>query len=176
MLTVFRPNTDKPLEVKSGLYVPISQVLRPERTNSQNSSSKNSASTECILGIFNILRDMGSVLKDITQNVARCMESEIEALRSTVVTLFDKVSTETFYSKVFKKILPLIKQELLTKGTLCFRFDALTELGAFMRTEFLYVSVLRVASRPRVKLASCKSALNPRCFTLLTFLRRWSRC
>ena len=30
-----------------------------------------------------------------------------------------------------------------------------------MQTEFLYISVLRVASRPRVKLASCKSALNP---------------
>ena len=43
----------------------------------------------------------------------------------------------------------------------CFRFDALTELEAFMRTEFLCVSVLRVASGPRVKLASCKSALNP---------------
>ena len=30
-----------------------------------------------------------------------------------------------------------------------------------MRTEFLCVSVLRVASGPRVTLASCKSALNP---------------
>ena len=30
-----------------------------------------------------------------------------------------------------------------------------------MRTEFLCVSVLRVASGPRLKLASCKSALNP---------------
>ena len=30
-----------------------------------------------------------------------------------------------------------------------------------MRTEFLCVSVLRVASGPRVKSASCKSALNP---------------
>ena len=30
-----------------------------------------------------------------------------------------------------------------------------------MRTEFLCVSVLRVASGPRVKLASCKSTLNP---------------
>ena len=30
------------------------------------------------------------------------------------------------------------------------RFDALTELGAFMRTEFLCISVLRVASGPRV--------------------------
>ena len=30
-----------------------------------------------------------------------------------------------------------------------------------MRSEFLCVSVLRVASGPRVKLASCKSALNP---------------
>ena len=36
-----------------------------------------------------------------------------------------------------------------------------TELGAFMRTEFLCISVLRVASGPRVKLASCKSALTP---------------
>ena len=40
---------------------------------------------------------------------------------------------------------------------LCFRFDALTELGAFMRTEFLCISVLRAASGPRTKLASCKS-------------------
>ena len=30
-----------------------------------------------------------------------------------------------------------------------------------MRTKFLCISVLRVASGPRVKLASCKSALNP---------------
>ena len=30
-----------------------------------------------------------------------------------------------------------------------------------MRTEFLYGSVLRVASGPMVKLASCKSALTP---------------
>ena len=44
---------------------------------------------------------------------------------------------------------------------LCFRFDALTELGTFMRTKFLCISVLRVASGPRVKLASCKSALTP---------------
>ena len=33
--------------------------------------------------------------------------------------------------------------------------------AAFMRTEFLCISVLRVASGPRVKLASYKSALNP---------------
>ena len=37
----------------------------------------------------------------------------------------------------------------------------MTELGAFTRTEFLCISVLRVVSGPRVKLASCKSALNP---------------
>ena len=30
-----------------------------------------------------------------------------------------------------------------------------------MRTKFLCVSILRVASGPRVKVASCKSALNP---------------
>ena len=42
-----------------------------------------------------------------------------------------------------------------------FRFDELIELGAFMRTKFLCISVLRVASGPRVKLASCKSALTP---------------
>ena len=30
-----------------------------------------------------------------------------------------------------------------------------------MRTVFLCISVLSVASEPRVKLASCKSALNP---------------
>ena len=45
-----------------------------------------------------------------------------------------------------------------------------------MRTEFLCISVIRVASGPRVKLASCKSALNLGWFTLLTVLWRWSRC
>ena len=39
-----------------------------------------------------------------------------------------------------------------------------------MRTEFLCISVLRVASGPRVKLASCESALNPRWFALPTVL------
>ena len=60
-----------------------------------------------------------------------------------------------------------------------------------MRTEFLCISVVRVASGPRMKLASCKSALcisvlrvasgrksalNPRWFSLLTVLRQWFRC
>ena len=54
------------------------------------------------------------------------------------------------------------KVELAMSTRLCtFRFDALTELGAFMRTEFLCISVLRITSGPRVKLVSCKSALNP---------------
>ena len=44
-----------------------------------------------------------------------------------------------------------------------------------MRTKYLCVSVLRVASGPKKKLASCKSALNHMVFTLLTVLRRWSR-
>ena len=36
-----------------------------------------------------------------------------------------------------------------------------TGLGAFRRTELLCFAVFRVASGPRVKLAGCKSALNP---------------
>ena len=36
----------------------------------------------------------------------------------------------------------------------------MTELGAFVRTEFLCISVLRVASGPRVKLAGYKRILN----------------
>ena len=44
---------------------------------------------------------------------------------------------------------------------LYFRFDALTVSEAFMRTEFvLCISVLSVASGPRMKLASSKDALN----------------
>ena len=79
---------------------------------------------------------------------------------------YSRISHE--YSSLFIIVINLI---------FSFHFDALTELGAFMRTEFLCVSVLRVASGPRVKLASCKSALNPpRWFALLTVLRRWSRC
>ena len=35
-----------------------------------------------------------------------------------------------------------------------FRFDALARLGAFMLAEFLCISVLTIASGPRVKLAS----------------------
>ena len=39
--------------------------------------------------------------------------------------------------------------------------DALTELGAFMRTEFLCISVLGVVSWPGVGLAGCEGALDP---------------
>ena len=39
-----------------------------------------------------------------------------------------------------------------------------------MRTEFLCISVLRIASGPRVRLADCKGALDPRWFTLLAGL------
>ena len=35
-----------------------------------------------------------------------------------------------------------------------------TDIG-IMRTELLCISILRVASGPRLKLASCKSALKP---------------
>ena len=42
---------------------------------------------------------------------------------------------------------------------LCFSYDASTELGAIMRTEFLCISVLKGASGSRVKLVNCKSAL-----------------
>ena len=56
------------------------------------------------------------------------------------------------YSSLFIIVITLI---------LCFRFDALTELGTFMQTDFLCIAVLRVASEPRIKLAGCKSALNP---------------
>ena len=58
-----------------------------------------------------------------------------------------------------------------------------------MRTKFLCISAFSVASGPRVKLGSCKSALNPTVvysterskavvpvFTLLIVLRRLSRC
>ena len=51
---------------------------------------------------------------------------------------YNRVSHE--YSSLFIIVINLI---------LCFRFDALTELGAFMRNEYLCISVLRVASGPR---------------------------
>ena len=68
----------------------------------------------------------------------------------SITLAYSRISHE--YSSLFIIVINLI---------LYFRFDALTDLGAFMRTEFLYIFVLRVASGPRVKLASCKSALNP---------------
>ena len=45
-----------------------------------------------------------------------------------------------------------------------------------MQTDSLCISILRVASGPKVMLANCKSALNRQWFILLTGLRRWSRC
>ena len=58
------------------------------------------------------------------------------------------------YSSLFIVVIYLI--------FLCFRYNASTELGAIMRTDFVScVSVLRVASGPRVKLGVCKSAKNP---------------
>ena len=70
-------------------------------------------------------------------------------------------SLQTYIYKLKFMSLKNISAKMANVELLCFRFDALTELGAFMRTELLCISVLRVASGPRVKLASCKSALNP---------------
>ena len=50
---------------------------------------------------------------------------------------------------------------------LCFSFGALAGLGAFVRTKFLCISVLRVATGHRVKLVNCKSSLNPLVLVLL---------
>ena len=44
---------------------------------------------------------------------------------------------------------------------LCFRFGVLAGLGAFVRAGFLCVSVLGVASGPRVGLAGCRCSLSP---------------
>ena len=65
---------------------------------------------------------------------------------------YNRISHE--YSSLFIIVINLI---------FMFSLDALTEfeLGAFMRTEFVCSSVSRVASGPRVKMASCKSALTP---------------
>ena len=46
-------------------------------------------------------------------------------------------------------------------GFLCFRFDALAGLGAFVRAGFLCVSVLGVASGPGMGLAGCRGGLPP---------------
>ena len=53
---------------------------------------------------------------------------------------------------------------------LCFHVDALTDLGAFMRTEFLCISILGVASGHGVRFAGCERALGPRWFVLLAVL------
>ena len=81
-------------------------------------------------------------------------------LRLFDLRLFD-VQLLVFLYIVYSRISHEYSSLFVIVINLCFRFDALTELGAFMRTEFLCISILRVASGPRVKLASCKSALNP---------------
>ena len=45
-----------------------------------------------------------------------------------------------------------------------------------MRTEFLCIPVLRVASGPRVKLAGRKSALNTAVVYSIDRPKRWCRC
>ena len=59
---------------------------------------------------------------------------------------FQSVSPKDYSCEMLKLAQWFIKFICL----LCFRFDTLTDLGAFMRTEFLCISVLRVASGPRV--------------------------
>ena len=66
---------------------------------------------------------------------------------------YSRISHE--YSFLFIRVMNLIFVISLR------RLDALTELGVFMPTECLCISVLTVASGPRMKLICCKSALNP---------------
>ena len=67
------------------------------------------------------------------------------------------------YDRLVSGVLMLCINVFLSKWLiwcLCFRFDTLAELGAFVRTKFVYISVWKVALGPRVKLAGRKSALN----------------
>ena len=54
---------------------PITQ--RPDQ-RSEQSASQNSTFSECILCIFNILRDIETELKAIKQNVVSCMERKTD--------------------------------------------------------------------------------------------------
>ena len=79
-----------------------------------------------------------------------------------------KTHTHTHRKKVIgKKVTNIkyrnlsLKKAIVNLGGYQFLRMNVPELGALMRTEFLCISVFRVASGPRVKLASCKSALNP---------------
>ena len=86
------------------------------------------------------------------------IENSIHALK---ITWLRRHIQHSIWNKLSKRNIGCSSLFIIVINLLfVFRFDALTELGAFMRTEFLCVSILRVASEPRVKLASCKSALN----------------
>ena len=107
--------------------------------------------------------------------------------------IFSKSDTVPPPSRYYGKVVPLHNLKIYQTSPwvlvfvyhsdfYVFCFDALNGLGAFMETEILCISVLRVTSGPRVKLVGCKSALTPRShpltrwFILLAVLRRWSRC
>ena len=97
--------------------------------------------------------------------------NDISLAWPAVVQLFVVTLTHSGISHKYSSLFILV----INLWFLCFRFDALTEVGAFMRTDFLYIPVFRAASGPTV-LAGCRSALNPQQFILLTVLRRWSWC
>ena len=77
-------------------------IQRPDQRSEQSSSQKKKKkkNSECILSIFNMLRDMETELKEIKQNVVSCMERKIDDLKSTLLTVFEKASTEKSYSAV----------------------------------------------------------------------------
>ena len=88
-----------------------------------------------------------------------CIWRDLKQIESPIFVLSYWFSFALAYSKISLEYSSMFILWLI--WFLCFRFDAMTELGAFMRIEFLCISIFRVASGPRVKLASCKSALNP---------------
>lgn len=91
-METFHLNADNPVFTST----PI--IQRPgDSQNSRNSSAQNSTSTECLLGIFNMLRDVESEMKTIKENVITVMESKINELKTHIVSLFDKAHGDKSY-------------------------------------------------------------------------------
>ena len=89
-METFHLNADNPVFTST----PI--IQRPgDSRNSRNSSAQNS--TQCLLGIFNMLRDVESEMKTIKKNIVTAMESKINELKTHIVSLFDKAHGDKSY-------------------------------------------------------------------------------
>ena len=104
-METFHLNADNPVSTSTPII-----KRHGDSQNSRKSSAQTSTSMECLLCIFNMLRDLESEMKTVKENVVTSMESKINKLKTHNLSLFDKAHGDKSYCDAVRENLAVISR------------------------------------------------------------------